>query len=538
MNNFKSFVSKHFIDVHKIKYLVIVLCTFIIFLNCKKRKEPLSWNTQNIIPLSSDTLDFKNLFGFPNLKISEVNNCAVLNDTIEVFKFKQEDFLPELDFTLTDTLEVPSFIFGFPFPPNFEIPYNFTNNKDFSFEDIQLTEIKFKDLKINYTIKSNIDGAFYFNLNIPTAKNINGETFNNIIDIPNSNGQMNTHSGEVFLDNYTFDLSNEDSTFNNIRTSIRIGCSAENSNDIVLNSNNFLSITISLNDLNVSSIKGYLGSINLSDTSSTKLPFMEKLSSDNVSIENPQLELILKNGLGLDAQISINEVEFLKNESSYFLQHPTIGEAINITRALDLGWDFQYTNKSILFDNQNSNFHELLGVFPENINIKYQLQTNPLGNHSGYNDFYNSNHTLEALLGVNIPLKLNLNNLKYTDTISISIPKEVEANSGIIHLEFENEIPVNCCLHINIPDGDSLIISPNCINSSNTDNLGNVSSPGSTKIQIQIDNQRFEQIMNKKKLLFSMTLNSPDTSTFFPISENQKIKYKIGLELNSSIYLK
>jgi hypothetical protein len=262
---------------------------------------------------------------------------------------------------------------------------------------------------------------------------------------------------------------------------------------------------------------------------------MEKFSSSNLQIENPQIELLLKNGLGIDAQISTNELSFEKNESAHYLEHSIINTPININRALDLGWDFQYSNQSIKINNQNSNLDELTPLFPEKINLKYQLETNPLGNHSGHNDFYNSEHTLEAKLAMNIPFKFNINNFIFRDTINISIPPQIDAKNGQIYLKVKNEFPLRCCITLALTNGDTLATNQNCISPANFDSFGNISSAQTSELIIEISNQNLNQIIDTKKLLFIAKLNSPDPTTNFPISSFQKITYNMGLELNSTI---
>ena len=53
----------------------------------------------------------------------------------------------------------------------------------------------------------------------------------------------------------------------------------------------------------------------INDSNEISLPFMEKLSSDNISVENPEIQLMINNGLGLDAQIVLEKIAFKKNQN-------------------------------------------------------------------------------------------------------------------------------------------------------------------------------------------------------------------------------
>ena len=142
-----------------------------VFLGCKKRNSPISWNGNYIIPVSKDSINLSKIFGIDKLSNSDNGEHAVYNDTLEIFNLDQNTFLPELNFNITDTLDIPSIIYGIPFPPGFEIPISYIENVIFDLKDVKLKEIDFSNLKVKYSINSNIDGILYFIINIPNAKN-------------------------------------------------------------------------------------------------------------------------------------------------------------------------------------------------------------------------------------------------------------------------------------------------------------------------------------------------------------------------------
>ena len=506
-----------------------------IFLGCKKRNAPISWNGSYIIPVSKDSINLSKIFGIDKLSISDNGEHAIYNDTLEVFKLDQNTFLPELDFNITDTLEIPSIIYGIPFPPGFEVPISYVENVIFDLNDVKLKEIDFNNLKVKYSIKSNIDGILYFIINIPNAKNILGSTFKDTLIIPNASGQMNTFEGEILLNDYIFDLSNNNSAFNNIISSIRFGFSSENNQNIVFTNNDFLSINLSLIDLNINTVSGYLGNMEITDNSILNLEVMNQLSSNNIIMEDPELKLMLNNGVGMDAQITINEVIFKKNQNSVLLQHPFIGQSINISRALDLGWDFRYGKAEINFTNQNSNLNEIISFLPEGIELDYKIITNPLGNHSAFNDFYNTNHSFNINAGLKFPFKFNLDDLKLVDSIDIIFPENIKPKQGIIEMKINNELPLECCLSIKLLNGDSVSINPKCISSAIVDVNGNFIESNNSEFEIVLDENTMDYLTNEKKIILEIILNSPNSNNNFPIRNNQYFSYEINLELNTEI---
>ena len=507
----------------------------IVLISCKKRNSPISWNGNYRIPISKDSVNLSKIFGINQLSISDNGEYAVYNDTLEIFNLDQNVFLPELNFNITDTLNIPTFIYGIPFPPGFEIPISYIENVIFDLSDVKLKEIDFNNLKVKYSINSNIDGILYLILNIPNAKNSLGSAFNDTLIIPNAAGQMNTFEGEILLDDYIFDLSNNNSAFNNIISSIRFGFSSENSQNIVFTNNDFLSINLSLIDLNINNVSGYLGNMEILDTSIVSLDFMNQLSSNNIIMEDPELKLMLNNGVGMDAQIIINEVLFKKNQNAILLQHPFIGQTINISRALDLGWDFIYGKAEINFTDQNSNLNEIISFLPEGIELDYKIITNPLGNHSAFNDFYNTNHSFNINAGLKVPLKFNLDNLKLIDSLDIIFPENIKPKQGIIEMKINNEFPLECCLSMKLLNGDSISINPKCISSAIVDDDGNFIESNNSEFEIVLDENTMEYLTNKRKIILEIILNSPDSTNNFPIKNNQYFSYEISLELNTEI---
>ena len=71
-----------------------------VFLGCKKRNSPISWNGNYIIPISKDSINLSKIFGIDKLSNSDNGEHAVYNDTLEIFNLDQNTFLPELNFNI------------------------------------------------------------------------------------------------------------------------------------------------------------------------------------------------------------------------------------------------------------------------------------------------------------------------------------------------------------------------------------------------------------------------------------------------------
>ena len=169
-----------------------------------------------------------------------------------------------------------------------------------------------------------------------------------------------------------------------------------------------------LSEMDINYMKGYFGNMEIEDQITTSIPIMEKLDANKVTLLDPELNLIIKNGIGMDAQFYLNEMELNKANNTSYLIHTIINQPININRAEDLGWDFNYSISNILINQQNSNLSELYHLTNE-INTSYSIITNPMGNHTGFNDFYfRIDHYLDLSYR---SFSFNFNSLTYIDTV-------------------------------------------------------------------------------------------------------------------------
>ena len=79
--------------------------------------------------------------------------------------------------------------------------------------------------------------------------------------------------------------------------------------------------------------------------------------------------------------------------------------------------------------------------------------------------------------------------------------------------------------------------SPICINSAQTDLLGNLMQSTISQYEINIGNDVLEKLKNSNELIIDLVLTSPDSVTNFPILGIQNLYYSINMDLNTDIKL-
>ena len=516
------------------KNIYFILIVTIIFSSCKKNRNSVSWNTFYKLPISSDTLNLNTFINQDKLYLSDDETYLYFKDTFEMYKLGMDIIDQSIQLDFIDSIKIPSILSGIQFSPGFQIPYQFTESHFFNFNSTQLKELHFDSLIFDYTVESSIDGKIDINLSILDAFNPFGNNFNELISTPISQG---VSTGKLNLDGFKFDLTKNGTAFNHISTLFTIGISSENLQDLVFQNNDYIVIKFEISSIKIASALGYLGSEDIVDTTEIKIPFMENLNSKNFEINDSEFELLIKNGIGIDAQLKLNKIEFKKKNQSQALDHLSVNQNMNINRALDLGYDFQYSMLNINFNNSNSNLPKLISIFPEQINIDYQLVTNPLGNQSGYNDFIFQQHPLSLDISVNVPLKQNLDSIVFIDTLNYELPKNIVVYDALIKLDFTNEFPWKCCANLKLMSGENINSSPICINHCQVDNLGNFTHSTNSVNELDFENDLLIEFQNDNRIILELIISSPDSTNYFPILGNQNLYYSINMDVNSKINL-
>ena len=501
---------------------------FVIY-GCDKRNNAISWTTRMSIPISKDSLFINDFINVNNVFTSPNQDYYYVRDTLNLFELNQNDFLPDLDFSFSESLSFP---LVFSIPPNQIAPVTLPSNHQFDFQDLQLHEILFNRLSFNYSATSNIDGNFFLIIHLPGALKENGDLFYDTVEIRNNNGNNSSFIHQIEIENLRIDLSNNGSTYNTISTTFQI---MSGNDTIPPNLFSNVNLNIELANLDVAYMRGYFGNITVSNEVNTNINALKKLASNNIQLYQPELEIIIKNGVGMDAQLSINEIEFQRNQSSKLLSHNSIGQSVNISRAQDLGWDFNYSSQSIYISEQNSNLNEIINLFPTQITSTYQLETNPQGNHAGFNDFYYTNKPLSIDAAVTLPLLFNVDSLVFSDTFSIEFPEILHINEANLDLEIENGLPLNVCFDLSVLNGNHINMTQPCIFHSNLGSNNQLFSPSYNQLSATLDSANSSILLEEKKIVLNATIYSPDTTTFFPVLLSDWLNYKVGLTLNADI---
>lgn len=426
-------------------------------LSCSK--EPASWETRVSAPLVKATLGLDNLIADSLIQINNDQSVAIrLKRNILTFRV---DSLIEIP---ADTVERK-----FSIAPLASFTFNpgqtfYETNDQFEFDNIgaQLSKAIIKDGILKFHAENTIPSPLDFVLEIPGAS-IEGSTLNIKKTVPGSNaGQNGILDFNIDLRDYSLDLRGPDHySYNSLGVNFRLTIPQDGDAVTVYNTD-FVNLQLTYSGLEVAYAKGYLGTLNQSVKESTSLPDFKNFNDAILDLENSTATLNFSNGFGVDIQAHISQIKGwnTSQNTSLSLQSSFIGNTINLSRAAYSDDRITPFEKSYLLDNGNSNIDEMLELLPDSIRIQADINVNPFGNISNYNDFVSYESTITCILDAYIPLTLSLSNITLRDTATFDFKDDPTfvINNGILYLAAANGFPANVKISLQALNQDNRVM--------------------------------------------------------------------------------
>ena len=113
-----------------LKKIYVTILIFLIFLCCKKSRNSTSWNTYFSIPVSTDSVNLNKFINEDKLYLSNDGTHVLYKDTFELYRVDQSIIGDDIQIEFTDTIIVPSFLSGIPFPLGYQLPIQFSEIND------------------------------------------------------------------------------------------------------------------------------------------------------------------------------------------------------------------------------------------------------------------------------------------------------------------------------------------------------------------------------------------------------------------------
>ena len=272
--------------------------------------------------------------------------------------------------------------------------------------------------------------------------------------------------------------------------------------------------------------KGYIGQDTLifgPDIIETNI--FDFIHSGDINLESATMNIELRNYIGADAAIQINNLSALNQhtEVSAIFDNNTLH---NIERASLSVIDNTITSTFSEIEIEVSNMLEIL---PDKINSSASIYINPNGQ-STIKDFLYPAHTFDANINLEVPLSIVANQLTFIDTTKVNMPNDNIYEIDKIYLTVDNGFPLNANIELVLLDNNNVVIdtlntNPIIYAASINENNIVVNTTSST---IELDYTSFE---NVNKIISISKLSTSNLNEYISLYSN----YKININLSAKI---
>jgi len=510
------------------KTFAYLFAIVILFSAC--RKEPTTWNSSLVVPIAHGSLTLDEIIPDSLLELDEANVWhLVLEENLTDINADSLAALP--DTTITQAFEVPFSSGTLTLQPGITI---FSTNEETTL-GISGAELKYAEMKsgfLHYKVKSYVNGYLTSLYQLPGVmlgpSNV-AITANTPPKVGNSPG---ISEGTIDLSNYSIDLTGESgSSSNTIYSTLNVSVTANAPSAAIVQGQDSIVIELSFVDATVSYARGYFGQQFYEINEQVDFGGDVNMPTGSMLLEQARMDLSITNYIGVDGKLNITGISAGNEFTTNALDYSPIYNVLNITRALDNQGVIYPFSTSYLINEGNSNLTSFIGDLPNYLELTGNLEINPLGNISGYNDFIYADKPLEAKVHLDIPLKLATSGLTMIDTISVTTGEDGYANGNLI-LMLDNYFPFSANVLLQFADGEEEIILENGYLPA-----AQLTEPGSsiaqsTQVNIPVSNSDLERLKNGDRVFIRVTFTTPDYPTTYSLYKDYRIDYKLLIDAN------
>jgi len=289
--------------------------------------------------------------------------------------------------------------------------------------------------------------------------------------------------------------------------------------------------------------KGYFGTDTNSYASNVAFPVFNSIVAGSLNLQNVTVQLSLTNGVGVDASLILKQLSSYNSHSGKTVDLHATGitqTTININRATETFNPSSPVIPSVTtftISPFNSNILLWLDNLPTSVGYAFHIETDPLGNVSGSNDFAYYGYGINSTINVTIPLSLIANNLTLADTLAVNFAgsgnQVKQVKSGKLTIYASNGFPFSAGLQMYLLNKnnvvcDSLFIPPQAIAAGTVNAVtGRVTNPVNSVLTISLDAARTQELFNTKTIILYARFNMGSApSTYRQIYSY----YKLGLK--------
>ena len=313
--------------------------------------------------------------------------------------------------------------------------------------DVEIHEVVFEQGTMAVSMESNIKHDVKAEITFPYLIK-NGSPISFSLELPASPTENSTDH-QVDLVNTIGDFTQNGITENSLSFNAEI--TIEGSGEEIVG-NEELNFTISLEDIDYNSIKGYLGQEILSFEDSILLRIFSNVTEGDFQFANPRFMLDIENSFGIPVNIRVDDLKTITletgEENLLTGFEPTHSIAIPTSQG-------ETALTTIQFDSDNtSNLNQIISPVPKYLYYNSGFSLNPDGFQNL--NFFNKNSEIKVVGEVELPLEGFAHGFAFKDTFEFNPGSDFSDPASIEHVMFrlnvDNGFPVEIQTQIRFLD--------------------------------------------------------------------------------------
>lgn len=515
------------------QFFIFVLLAFVTVFSSCRREERTTWNTSLALPLAQGRITIDQLIADSLLQSDETGLWHLYVDR-NLTDFNLDSLVQIPDTIIRKNFDIP--LLGGPFmlPPNTTI-ISQTENNTLNLNQVELKQIKLKSGSLEYAIRSYVNGHLYCKYDLP------GVSLNNIsasietTTLPASDSNPFVSQGTIDLSGYTIDLTGiNGNQFNRIVSTILLKVAPDAPSAAQVFGDDSVVVELRFVEPKVAYAKGYFGEHLYHINQELDLAENLNMPTGSIRLDHAEMKLNIVNSVGADAQLKIDELTSFNsvNNQTEDLNYAPVQNYINITRALDLSGQVIPTEYLFEITPANSNILPFIENLPDKLNVDAVVKINPLGDISSGNDFIYTDNALKAMIQLDLPLSVGMNNLVLRDTLALTNDAVELTADGKLNFDVTNAFPLNAVVHVDLINSDNQVLS-NLIEGGVvypallTEQTG-ITVPVDSRIEIPVDQTTIDRLQTSNRLVITVYLNSAGYPETVGIYRNFYLSFRLS----------
>jgi hypothetical protein len=510
---------------------VLALCLVMLFFQSCKRDEPTSWEPDVRAPLAYGRLSLNQLLVDSIFQLDEGGLWHVVVDQSLT------------DFDLDTLVEIPDTTFRLAYPvyivgsvPQGQVVITTNQQINLNSTTAQFKQVRMKRGRLKYNVISEVDGYLNCTVSIP------GLTLNNVPQsitfqtIPSEGQQFSNTGGYFDLAGLDLLLTGQSGySFNRLAYQFGVEVASDAPIPANVSIGDSIWVEIEFEEPEIEYARGYFGHHLVSFDEEMDFDAFSSIPEAVFDLNGASTLFSIRNAVGVDAQIDFHQITNWNDsqQTQVSLQNSSLLNPINISRAQDNGGVVSESQYAISLNSSNSNLDQFLENLPNRIRIQGDLRANPLGNISASNDFIYTENALHADLKIDIPLRVGIQNLILSDTISLSDNERDIPVEGKLVLWIKNGFALDAkvSLYTLHHDGRDLIAS----NLSILPAIPGGDAASFVPVETWLDIPISDALLQANDLYIEVALQTPDGEGPVGLYANQGIDFKLLVDGTYSI---